>query len=286
MTTEAPGLSELPSALADGAGVKTNASINSNTKSKFFILRLLSRLRSWRPSPALAARSIARLLRTRAVKRWRRGHLAHARAFLFIANECAPRREVDLRLAIKNNQAIIARASGRLYEAVRLQAEAGLLVEQCTDLTLIARNHQGDGITSEMIAEREPKLKEEYFDRALLSYEAASYYYEESGHQRDLASTQNCIAYLFVQLGKTDEALKYSERAINSARSVGDCGLIAECEHTQAQALLSAGRFAEAGALAARAADVFDRLGFVPLRDEALTTQMLAIARLRGSFPN
>jgi tetratricopeptide (TPR) repeat protein len=167
-----------------------------------------------------------------------------------------------------------------LYEAVRLQAEAGNLADSSKDFTLIARYYQGYGVTWEMIAEREHS--EEYYDRALIAYEAACHYYELAGNVRDLASTQNCIAFLFIQVGKLEEALDFSIRAIRNARTVADIGLLAECELTRAQACARIGRYDVALPLASGAAVTFKEKGYEPLLKDALETVERISAAMRA----
>ncbi|PYS52417.1 MAG: hypothetical protein DMF68_01525 [Acidobacteria bacterium] len=198
------------------------------------------------------------------------GLLARAKDLINTAISKTPLTEIDFRLLLTNNKAIFARASGDLYEALRLQTEAGHLASQSKDAHLLGNHFHGLGVTNEMIYEREGS--EIYFDRALLAYTEACHYYEVSACTREYASTLNCIAYLFVRAERVEDALDYSVRAFDEARIVRDEGLIAECLLTRAQAFLLRKWYDTALTFASEARRIFQAKGFGLLRDDAHKT--------------
>lgn len=193
-------------------------------------------------------------LRTRAIECWHAGDLLQARDLLSQALAKTPHTETNFRLWVTNNLAMVERSTKRLYEALRLQTEAGHLAGLSDDDFLIGNHYQGLGITNEMIGEREGF--EEYADRALIAYEAACHHYGLAGRTRETVNTQSCIAYLFVHLNKMEEALELLERAISTAKTLSDEVLVAELEHTRAQALFKAGNISGALTIATEAANV------------------------------
>jgi tetratricopeptide (TPR) repeat protein len=184
-----------------------------------------------------------------------------------------------LRIRIRNNQAIIERESGRLYNALQYQIEAGFLTGENTPPLYVGKSRKGLGITWEMIFEREQQ--DEHADRALMAYEDACVYFERAEAIRELASTKNCIAYLFIQLNKLDEALKYSGLAIQIAKPLDDDALIAQFEHTRAQAFLKSGCLDQALMIASHAASVLRAKKYQVALAEVLETIEKITARMR-----
>jgi tetratricopeptide (TPR) repeat protein len=123
--------------------------------------------------------------------------------------------------------------------------------------------------------------RDDYIDRALVEYAAASYHFEKAGHWRFQARVENNVGFLFASIGRFDEAQEHLARARSLHLSVGDHGGIATVEDTRAQAFLLEGKYDQAEKAARSAVRSLKRGGEQALLAEALTTHGKALARLK-----
>jgi tetratricopeptide (TPR) repeat protein len=123
--------------------------------------------------------------------------------------------------------------------------------------------------------------REDYTDRALVEYAAASYHFERAGHKRFQARVENNLGFLFATIQRFVEAQEHLTRARGLLVSVGDHGGAAGAEDTRAQAYLLEGKHEDAERVARRAVHVLKRGGEQTLLSEALTTHGKALARLQ-----
>lgn len=86
----------------------------------------------------------------------------------------------------------------------------------------------------------------DYTDRALTDYEAALYYYEQSGNRGFEGRILNNIAYLYLTKGCYDEAHRNVDLAITLQQRLNDRAELAQATDTRAQILLAEGRWAHA----------------------------------------
>src|SRR4051812_27399525 len=93
-------------------------------------------------------------LKDRATAEWRAGNLTAAHELIDKAFALTSFSNFDFRLLLTNNKALFARAGLDMYEAIRLQTEAGFLAGQSSDDFLIGNHYHGLGITNEMLFER------------------------------------------------------------------------------------------------------------------------------------
>src|SRR5205807_1587409 len=98
--------------------------------------------------------------------------------------------------------------------------------------------------------------REDYFDRALMQFTAASLSFEKAGHKRYLAAVENNLGFLFVHLHRFEEAHEHLDRARSVLVGFNDKGLVAQVDDTRARALLGQGRIDQAEAVAAAAVKV------------------------------
>src|SRR2546423_354328 len=84
--------------------------------------------------------------------------------------------------------------------------------------------------TRAMILRRlfESEKKEEYSERAFLEYTAAVICFEECGHQRHLARTENNLGFMLYKLNRFDEATIHLERARRVFYELKDTSLVAQ----------------------------------------------------------
>src|SRR5438876_3690621 len=130
-----------------------------------------------------------------------------------------------------------------------------------------------------------PENREDYLDRALMEYTAASFHFELAGNTRYLARVENNLGYLFFTIGKFDEAHKHLDRARRFFFALSDMSMIAQVDDTRARTLLAEGRVAEAERVARNAVRTLEKGDEQAVLAEALTTHGVAHARL-GDYPS
>jgi CheY-like chemotaxis protein len=122
--------------------------------------------------------------------------------------------------------------------------------------------------------------REDYVDRALIEYTAASVHFEQVRHTRYQAYVENNLGYLFGTIGKFIEAHEHLDRAQALFTTLKDSGQLAQVDDTRAKVLLAEGRITEAEKLVRSAVRTLERGGEQSLLAEALTTHGMALARL------
>src|SRR5205807_9041863 len=142
--------------------------------------------------------------------------------------------------------------------------------------------HIDNGLVFRQLAAHEHR--EDYMDRALMEYTAASFHFELAGHIRYLARVENNLGYLFFTMGKYEEAHKHLDRARRFFFALSDMSMIAQVDDTRARTLLAEDRVAEAERVARYAVRTLEKGDEQAVLAEALTTHGVALARL-GDYP-
>ena len=126
----------------------------------------------------------------------------------------------------------------------------------------------------------EMEHQEDYIDRSLIEYTAASYHYEQAGHTRYLAAVENNLGFLFSTKGNFTEAHEHFDRARKLFVKLKDSVHIAQVDEARARALLKQGHNVDAEKVVRLAVRTLEKGGEQGLLAEALTTQGIALARL------
>ena len=209
---------------------------------------------------------------------WREGALDEARITFDDAIERLGNLESEQRLRAILNKAIVEQVCSRPKEALRLLSESAGLFETSINETLRGKFHNEFGLILKEIGLA--GHSEDYFDRALMQFTAASVHLEKAGNDRFLAVVENNLARVFGNLERFDEAHEHLNRGIGVVVKLADRGLRAQFEDTRARILLSQGRADQAEKIA--------RAAVTSLRDgdqqsnlvAALTTLATAQARM------
>jgi tetratricopeptide (TPR) repeat protein len=122
--------------------------------------------------------------------------------------------------------------------------------------------------------------REDYTDRALVEYAAASFHFEQAGHKRYTACVENNLGFLFFTIDKFTEAHEHLDRAREIFFNLGDITHTAHLDETRARVLLAEGRATQAESIAREAVRVLEKGDEQALVAEALTTHGTALARL------
>jgi tetratricopeptide (TPR) repeat protein len=208
---------------------------------------------------------------------WREGAVDEARVLLEEALArpgvgCEVRALALLRLALVEDSAT------RYSEGYRILKEGAALFESLDNHTLRGAFHNELATVYYHLGSFENR--EDYLDRALVEYAAASFHLEQAGHVRYRAHVENNLGLFFHILGRNAEAHEHLDRARGLFESLGDRIYAAQVDETRARVLLAQERAAEAERLVRVAAEVFERAGEHALLAEALTTRARALARL------
>jgi len=209
---------------------------------------------------------------------WREGAFDEARITLREASSRLTDEDRELKAVALLRSAIVERSTQRLNDGLRILSEAAPLLEESTNQSLMGRFHVGLASILKDLGTAEKR--EDYTDRAIVEYAAASFHFEQAGHTRYRAAVENNLGFLLFKVGKFVEAYKHLDRARRLFTSLKDEVHSAQVEETRARALLAQGRNSEAEKTVRSAVRTLEKGGEQALLTEALTTHGVAMARL------
>ena len=209
---------------------------------------------------------------------WREGSLDEARINLRSALSGLESEEDDLKAIILVRTCMVEVRARRLSEALRLCNETAPLLEGSADDALKGAFHNGFGLVLRKLAS--PEQSEDYFDRALIEYAAASFHFEKAGHIRYQGCVDINLGFLLCTVGRISEAHKYLDRARRLFIEINDHVHLAQVNDTRARTFLAEGKFQEAERVVRSAVRTLERGGQQALLAEAMTTYGTVMARL------
>ncbi|PYS80935.1 MAG: hypothetical protein DMF67_18730, partial [Acidobacteria bacterium] len=208
---------------------------------------------------------------------WRQGEFDEARALIREGLSHLPEVERETKALALIRSAIIERSVGRFSEALRIHIEAAPLFEKVDSHALKGMFHLGLAKTLKELGAIENR--EDYADRTLIEYTAASFHFEQAGHERHRARVENNIGLFLSSLGRFAEAHEHVGRARRIFAGLKDAGSVAQVDDTRARVLLAEGKRAEAERSARAAVRALEKGDGQALLAEALTTHGVALAR-------
>lgn len=225
---------------------------------------------------------VAEALADLALCYWREGALDEARIHLNISLGRLENQNGDLKAVILIRACMVEVRARRLNAALGFCNDATPLVEQSQDEALKGAFHNGFGLVFRKLADADPR--EDYLDRALIEYAAASFHFEQAGHTRFQGCVDINLGFLYFTLGRFAEAHQYLDRARDSLLEIDDQVHLAQVNDTKARTLLAEGRLQEAQRFARSAVNTLKKGDEQALLAEALTTFGIVVARL-GNHP-
>ena len=213
-----------------------------------------------------------------AVCYWREGGLDEARVTLRLVLDSLHESRSEQKLRALLTSAIVESAATRDRSALVIYEQAAPLFESGANHSLKGRFHTSYATVLRSLGTSENR--EDYIDRALIEYTAASYHFELAGHKRFQGRVENNVGFLFATLNRFTEAQEHLTRARALLLSVSDQGGAATVEDSRAQAFLLEGKNELAESSARSAVRLFQKGGEQALLAEALTTHGKALARL------
>ncbi len=214
---------------------------------------------------------------------WREGTYDNARVLLNGALSRLTDKDSEIKILALLRSAIVEKSSGNYDAAFRIHTEAAPLVEVSNNYVLRGKFHNSFANVLENLGIA--KEREDYIDRALIEYTAASIHFAQAGNSRYQARVENNLGFLFGKINKFREAHGHLDRAQALFTSLKDKSHIAQVDDTRAGVLLAEGRISEAEKLARLAVSTLETGGQNSLLAEALTTHGIALARM-GNHPS
>jgi two-component system chemotaxis response regulator CheY len=209
---------------------------------------------------------------------WRQGGFGEARVMLGEALSRLPAgRNDELRAIALLRLAIVEKTANRYNDALRIHTEAFPLFEAISHPAHKGKFHNSFANVLKNLGAAEKR--EDYIDRALVEFAAASFYFEQAGHRRYQACVENNLGMLFGTARKFTEAHEHLDRAQALFTSMKDDVHTAQVDETRAKVLLAEGRTAEAERLVRSAVQTLEKGGEQALLAEALTTHGIALGR-------
>jgi len=209
---------------------------------------------------------------------WREGAFDEARINLAEALGSLRKEDGDLRASVLIRAGMVEITAGRSNEALRFYEQAESLVEQSNDPALKGTFHNSLAtLLTRLVA---PENREDYLDRALIEYAAASFHFEQAANHRYLARVENNLGNLFFNIGQYADAHKHLDRAHHLFLELKDVGTAAQVDETRARTLLAEDRITEAEPFVRSAVRVLEKGGQQAVLAEALTTYGIVKARL------
>jgi len=210
---------------------------------------------------------------------WRSGALDEARITFDDALTRLGDLESEQRLRAILNKALIEQVSSRPHEALQLLSKAEPLFEASSNHRLKGKFHGEFGLLLKNIGLS--GHSEEYFDRALMQFTAASVELEQIGQDRGLAIVENNLSRLFAHLERFEEAHEHLDRALSIVTKLNDKGNRAQFEDSRARIFLAQGRLEQAEKIAGSAVRVLREGDQQSNLATALTTHAVALGRLQ-----
>jgi CheY-like chemotaxis protein len=209
---------------------------------------------------------------------WRAGAFNEARVILQEARTHLPDSDDETKALLSLRGAIVEMSAQRFHDALRIQTEAAELFGKLSDHLLKAKFHNEFANVLNFLSTTEHR--EEYLDRALIEYTAASFHFEQAGHKRYRGCVENNLGFLFSTIGKFTQAHEHLDSAQMLFTLLKDNVHLAQVDETRARIMLKEGRLVEAEKTVRAAVRTLAKGDEVSLLAEALTTHGIALARL------
>jgi two-component system chemotaxis response regulator CheY len=209
---------------------------------------------------------------------WREGAIDDARVILQQALSNFGNTDSEVKAIALLRSAIVEMSAKRFNDALHIYTEAAPLFAKCNDHLMRAKFHIGFANVLNYLSAAE--YREDYIDRALIEYTAASFHFEKAECARHQACVENNLGFLFSTIGKFTEAHDHLDRAQALFTTLKDSVHLAQVDNTRAEVLLAEGRVEKAEKFVASAVRNLEKGGEQSLLAESLTTHGTALVRL------
>jgi DNA-binding NtrC family response regulator/Flp pilus assembly protein TadD len=208
---------------------------------------------------------------------WREGAYDEARIIIQEALAQLENSQGEQKAVALIRSGIVELSANKHWDAYRIFSEAAPFILTFTNHALRGKFHMNFGIVLRNLNAN--YNNDEFRDRALIEYAAASFHLDKAGHIRYRARVENNLGFLFWKAGNFKEAHEHLNRARRLFNSLRDTGSIAQVDDSRARALLAEGRPREAEKIAISAVNVLEKGDEQAELARALTTYGIALAR-------
>ncbi len=209
---------------------------------------------------------------------WRQGAYDEARVNLDTALARLGGKPSDLRAVLLIRAGVIETWAQKPEQAMQYYEQAAPLVESSSDHALKGTFHNEYGLVYRRLAA--PENREDYLDRALLEYTAASFHFGEAGNSRYVAFVELNLGFLYFTIKRFQEAHHHLDRARSLLLDLKDVGTAAQVDETRARTLLAEGRLRDAERMIKGAIKVLEKGDQQAVLAEALITYGAIAARM------
>ncbi|HEY6802798.1 MAG TPA: tetratricopeptide repeat protein [Pyrinomonadaceae bacterium] len=210
---------------------------------------------------------------------WREGAFDEARVLLKQALDRVANKPSELKLVAVLRKALVESSATRFSDSLHLLLESAPLFDVSNNETLKGRFHNELAYNFQSLASTENRV--DYTDRALVEFTAASFHFEQAGHTRYRAHVENNLGLLFYTLGRYDDAHEHLNQARQLYPGLENAVYAAIVDETRARVFIAQKLFDQAETTARSACEVFEKAGEQAQLSEAMTTQAIALARLK-----
>ncbi len=221
------------------------------------------------------ARKVAEAQTDLAYCYWRQGALDEARVLLKDVLSGLPDEESSQKAVVYIRSALLENSAARFNDSFRILSKASRLFNESTSHALQGEFHNTLALALRNLGTTEHR--DDYVDRALIEYAAASFHFEQAGHTRYQACVENNLAFLFLTLARLTEAHQHLDCARRLLVDLRDNVHVAQVDDTRARVLLAEGRNSEAERVAQAAVATLEKGG-----EQSLLTKPSPRSELRG----
>jgi tetratricopeptide (TPR) repeat protein len=208
---------------------------------------------------------------------WREGLYDEAQIILRNALDQF-KNDLDQKALALARLALAQRSANHPSDALWSLNEAAPLVKESASDSLKGRYHVELAMTLRNLGTAE--RREDYIDRAIVEFTAASFHFEQAGHTQYFAAVENNLGFLLFKTRQFEEAHEHLNRARRLFTSLRDKSHVAQVDDTRARALLAQGHYSEAERIARASVCTLEHGDEHAALSEALLTHGTALARL------
>jgi CheY-like chemotaxis protein len=209
---------------------------------------------------------------------WREGRFDNARVSLQEALARAIDLDPETRALGILRSGIVEQSTKRLHDALKLYVDNFALFDQLESDALKGKFHHEFAIILRDLGGAEQR--QDYIDRSLVEFTAASIYFEQAKLARHQACVENNLGMLYGSIGKFADAHEHFDRAQALFTRLNDRLHSAQVDDSRARVMIAEGEFVKAERLVSRAVRILEGGDEKWLLAETLTTQGIVLGVL------
>ena len=211
---------------------------------------------------------------------WREGRFDDARVYLQEALARGTDLEPETRALGILRSGIVEQSTKRLHDALKLYVDNFALFDQLESDALKGKFHHEFAIILRDLGGAEQR--QDYIDRALVEFSAASIYFEQAKLARHQACVENNLGMLYGTVGKYADAHEHFDRAQALFTRLSDRVHNAQVDESRARVMIAEGQLIKADRLLSRAVRNLEDGDNQALLAETLATQGMVLAGLHN----